>query len=107
MAQTRPRLTLFKRLLFSLVATLLGLGALELAMLLLVHEAHRVEAAGLWLLACAVGGEAGARLEERLSDPDLGTVAALGLARLGATDALAPVAAAPPAVGIVARAATP
>jgi lysophospholipase L1-like esterase len=32
MAPTRPRLTLLKRLLFSLLATLLGLGALELAM---------------------------------------------------------------------------
>ena len=107
MAQTRPRLTLLKRLLFSLVATLLSLGARELAMPLLIHEAQRVEAAGLRLLACSVGGEARAPLEERLSVPDLGPVAPFGLARLGATDALAPVAAAPPAVGIVARAATP
>jgi len=107
MAQTRPRLMLLKRLLSSLVATLLSLRALEPVMLLLIHEAQRVEAAGLRLLAGSVGGEARAPLEERLSGPDLGPVAAFGLARPGATDALALVAAASPAVGIVARAATP
>jgi hypothetical protein len=78
-----------------------------LASPLLDHGDVRVQAAGLRLLGCAVGAAARPELEARLSDPVLGAVAALELTRLGASDALEPVAHAPTAAGIVARSAAP